>query len=128
MPAELQIAALKRRDCFAPCLLQGGSAVESHKDPRACCSDPGRFPCFSGRAEVLPMHPDLERSGALLVSGHHGELSVPARDSPGAGRIICDYSGGNPTARRPLCGVILPERLVVSSNRQHGGLLRAPCL
>ena len=169
MPAEAQVDALKRRDCFAPCLLQGGNVTANDDNANgdnanaggsnSLVSDPGRFPAFSGRSGVTPMHPDLE-GNTLLVSGHHGTLSVPvsvlvsvplslprAGDAPGglesgapgsgsssssssssrysssSDRIICDLSGGNPSAEAPITAVILPDRTVVGSSTANGGIV-----
>jgi hypothetical protein len=173
VPAEAQVDALKRRDCFAPCLLQGGNVTANDDNANgdnanaggsnSLVSDPGRFPAFSGRSGVTPMHPDLE-GNTLLVSGHHGTLSVPpsvpvsvlvsvplslprAGDAPGglesgapgsgsssssssssrysssSDRIICDLSGGNPSAEAPITAVILPDRTVVGSSTANGGIV-----
>eukprot|EP00929_Paragymnodinium_shiwhaense_P118057 TRINITY_DN8965_c0_g1_i3.p1 TRINITY_DN8965_c0_g1~~TRINITY_DN8965_c0_g1_i3.p1 ORF type:complete len:194 (-),score=15.05 TRINITY_DN8965_c0_g1_i3:568-1149(-) len=105
--SEEQLAALKRRD--------PRDANVLYQD------DPGRFPAFSGREDVLPMPEDLAGK-ALLVSGHHGHLDVPpANGSAASDRIICDASGGHPSEERPITAVVLPQRLVVGSGtRRHG--------
>ena len=96
-PAAPQLAALRARDVSAV-LLQPATH--------------GRIEAFSARGDVIGAHPDLERAGALLVSGHHGlRRGVGGK----GGRIILDHGGGRPDPALPLEAVVLPERLLVGS-------------
>lgn len=94
-PAELQLAALQRRDPFDPDVLKPGCA--------------GRIMAFSERNFCVPMHPDLD-GNALLISGHHGFTKVTG------GRFIIDASGGNPdTDAKTIDAVVLPDRTLYDS-------------
>ena len=93
-PLQPQMDALERRDASSPAL-----QVQNW----------GRIEAFSGRREVESMHPEL-RGLALLVSGHHGWLSVEGD------RIICDTSGGY--AHRALEAIVFgPDgsRVIIST-------------
>lgn len=96
LPLAAQLEALHARDLTATVL---------HDK-----QDAGRLAAFSGRGEVLPLHPELEGRG-LLVSGHHGE-SLLRR-----GRAIIDASGGTVLPGRPLQALVLPEWRLVEVER-----------
>ena len=55
------------------------------------------------------MPPELQ-GHAVLVSGHHGMVSVEGD------RIIMDKSAGSVTSARPLQCIILPENVIVGSD------------
>lgn len=95
-PAAEQLASLSARDLSAAVLYEH--------------ADPSRLAPLVGRQNVLPMPPELYGK-ALLISGHHGFADL-AHGHPD--RIVMDRNGGRPG--RPLEAVVLPERIVVSSD------------
>lgn len=97
VPLRAQLDGLARRDLSCKALFEKG--------------DCGRFAVFSGRGNVLRMHPKLEGK-AVLVSGHHGVVSV-RKD-----RVIMDRSGGRPHPKdSPLEAIVLAagSRTIVGS-------------
>jgi len=88
-PAALQLEALHARDL---------SLAVLHED-----GNPGRIEAFSGRYNLLQMHPELEGQ-ALLISGHHGVFSIQGD------RIINDRSRGTGGV---LEAILLPSRRVI---------------
>ena len=62
---------------------------------------------LQGRANVLPVHPELPEN-VLAVSGHHGFVKLEKN------RIIVDGCAGHED--RPLTAVVLPERAVVEDS------------
>eukprot|EP00897_Mesotaenium_endlicherianum_P004257 jgi/Mesen1/385/ME000010S_10845 len=77
-----------------------------------------RLEALSGRRNVLDIPPELEEKGTLLVSGHHGILSIKPR------RLIIDESGG--VDDRPIAAIILPSREIVRDTDKLEEAFNAP--